>query len=313
MNSAISQRILFAALFSLAVMAVGCGGGGGDAQSEIGTAPPEAFSLPGDGDLPGWSRTTEPEAYGADDLWEYINGQADFFVEYGFVQVDTAEYQDDETSGSAVLEVYRMGRPQEAFGIFAAERTQEDRSAEIGAGAYVGTNVLGFWQEKYYVKLTSFEEGSEVEGLLLSLAEEISARLPGGGGDLEQLSLFPDEGRVEASDRFIPRNFLAQAYLTDTYRADYIIDGEPVQVFFMETSSPEEAQSRFDQFAEFQGSREQGSVTLDTAQDPPMLIVDGVSKFVMFHLDHRLGGATGMQSLAAGRTAADALVASINN
>jgi hypothetical protein len=35
-----------------------------------------------------------------------------------------------------------------------------------------------------------------------------------------------------------------------------------------------------------------------------MLIVDGPSKIVVFQLDHRLGGAVGMQSLDAGRTAA---------
>ena len=38
-----------------------------------------------------------------------------------------------------------------------------------------------------------------------------------------------------------------------------------------------------------------------------MLIVDGPSKIVVFQLDHRLGGAIGMQSLITGRAAAQAL------
>jgi hypothetical protein len=40
-----------------------------------------------------------------------------------------------------------------------------------------------------------------------------------------------------------------------------------------------------------------------------MLMFDGPSKTVVFQLDHRLGGATGMQNLEAGREAAHALVA----
>ena len=266
-----------------------------------------AFDLPADGELPGWSLVTEPEHYEADNLWEYINGQADFFIDYGFVRVDTAEYRNDRESSSVVLEVYRMGRPQEAFGIFAAERTRDDRPLEVGAQAYLGANVLGFWQAEQYVKLTSFDEGSAVEQLLIDLAEEISSRNPIQGQKLETLLLFPEEGRVEASERFIPKNFLGQPYLTDAYRVDYIHDGQKVKLFVVDTGSPEEAQSHFNRLEDFYRGRGQTKVTLEATEDPPMLIVDGPSKMVVFQLDHRLGGAIGMQGLDAGQEAAAAL------
>jgi len=266
-----------------------------------------AFDLPADGDIPGWSRVTEPEQYEADNLWEYINGQADFFIDYGFVRVDTAEYRNDQESGSVVLEVYRMGRPQEAFGIFAAERTRDDRPLEIGAGAYLGTNVLGFWQAEQYVKLTSFDEGPAVEQLLIALAEEVSARLPSQGHELETLFLFPEEDRVEASERFIPKNFLGQPYLTNAYRVGYTFDSQQLQLFVVDTGSPEEAQSHFKRLEDFYRERDQGPVILETTQNLPMLIVDGQSKMVVFRLDHRLGGAIGMRSLDVGRTSAAAL------
>ncbi len=219
------RPIRFAALFFLAVACAGCSGGD-QPESKVGEPPVATFSLPADGELPGWTRLTEPDHFDAENLWEYINGQADFFLDYGFVGVDTAEYRDDRSSGSVVLEIYRMGSPPEGFGIFAAERTQEDRSIEIGSGAFLGPNVLGFWQEEYYVKVTSFEDGPEIEGLLISMAEEISSRLPNRGSVLEPLLLFPKEGRVEASERFIPKNFLGQPFLTDAYQVDYEIEGE---------------------------------------------------------------------------------------
>ena len=307
-----ANRPIRHAVFISIVMACAACGGGDPSQEEHVPTIATGVDLPADGELPGWSLATEPMHFEADNLWEYINGQADFFIDYGFVRVDTAEYRNDQESSSVVLEIYRMGRPQEAFGIFAAERTPDDRPLEIGAQAYLGTNVLGFWQAEQYVKLTSFDEGAAVEQLLIGFAEEISARIPSQGQELETLLLFPEEDRVEASARFIPNNFLGQPYLTNAYRVDYIHDGQNVQLFLVETGSPEEAQSHIKRLEEFHRGRDQAMVILETTEDPPTLIVDGRSKLVVFQLDHRLGGAIGMESLEAGRVAATALAENIS-
>jgi hypothetical protein len=296
------------ALAVMMIVLAACGGGE-PTQDDPGPAMVAGFALPTNGELQGWSLVTEPEHYEADNLWDYINGQADFFIDYGFVRVDTAEYRNDQESSSVVLEVYRMGRPWEAFGIFAAERTSDDRPLEIGAGAYLGANVLGFWQGEHYVKLTTFDEGPAIEKMLTGLAEEISPRLPSQEHELEALLLFPDEDRVEASERFIPKNFLGQPFLTNAFRVDYSHGGERVQLFVIETGSPSEAQSHFTHLEDFYREQYQERVTLETTADPPMLIIDGPSKTVVFQLDHRLGGAIGTQNLEAGQAAAQALAA----
>ena len=304
------QPIRYVAVIFLMVACAGCSGGN---QPRGGTdeGPATAFNLSDGGELPGWTRLTEVDHFNADNLWEYINGQADFFIDYGFVGVDTAEYRDDRTGGSVVLEIYRMGSPPEGFGIFAAERTREDSSLEIGSGAFLGPNVLGFWQEEYYVKVTSFEDGPEIEGLLIEMAEEISSRLPGGKRVLDPLLLFPKEGRIEASERFIPKNFLGQPYMTDAYQVDYVVNDQPVQLFVMKAASAAEAASRFERFEQFCRARDQDSVALETVQALPMLIVDGPSKMVVLQLDHRLCGVVGAQDLEIGRLAAAALADSI--
>jgi hypothetical protein len=177
--------------------------------------------------------------------------------------------------------------------------------------AYLGTNVLGFWQAEQYVKLTSFDDGMAVEQMLISLAEEISSRLPSQKRELQTLLFFPKEGRVEASERFIPKNFLGQPYLADAFRVDYAFDGEKLQLFVVDTGSQTEAQNYFKRLEDFYRGRDQSRVTLETTGDPPMLIVDGPSKMVVFQLVHRLGGATGMQHLDAGRKAAAELAENI--
>ncbi len=281
-------------------------GGGNSSPADPGTRALD-FDLPGDSEIPGWSLATEPEHYEADNLWDYINGQADFFIDYGFVRVDAAEYRNEQESTSVVLEIWRMGRPQEAFGIFAAERTRNDRLLEIGSNAYLGANVLGFWQGELYVKLTSFDEGPAIEQLLIALAEEVSSRIPDQKHELETLLVFPEEGRVAASERFIPKNFLGQPYLADAYRVDYTLDGQDLQLFIVDIGSPEEAKSHFSRLEDFYREGNQAQVTLDTANDPPLLIVDGSSKLVVFQFERFIGGAMGMQSPDAGRAAAEAL------
>ena len=300
-----TRPIRGAALIALMTVFAACSGGDPSPSDPGKTA--SDFALPGDGEIPGWSLAADPEHYEADNLWEYINGQADFFIDYGFVRVDTAEYRNEQDSSSVVLEVYRMGRPQEAFGIFAAERTRDDRPLELGSGAYLGANVLGFWQGELYVKLVSFDHGPSIDQQLISLAEKVSSRIPNQGGELETLLLFPAEGRVAASERFIPKNFLGQPYLSDAYRVDYTRDGEDIQLFIVDTGSPEEALSYFNRLEDFYREMDRGPVTLDTANDPPMLLIDGPSRMAIFHLEHRLAGATGMQSLDVGRAAATAL------
>ena len=303
MTTLTRRPVQLAALAVLIIALTACGGGE-PTQHDSSPAEVSGFQLPADGELPGWSRVTEPEYYVADNLWDYINGQADFFIDYGFERVDAAEYRNDQASSSVVLEAYRMGSSREAFGIFAAERTSEDRPLEIGSGAYLGANVLGFWQGEHYVKLTTFDEGPAIEQMLTDMAEEISSRFPGEGDELQTLLLFPAEGRIETSERFIPKNFLGQPFLTDAFRVDYSHDGERVQLFIIESGSSTEAQSHFTQLEDFYRGQDQEQVTLETTGDLPMLIVDGPSKTVVFQLDHRLGGAVGTQDLEAGRMAA---------
>jgi len=83
--------------------------------------------LPGAVALAGWEMVSQPENFGPENLWDYINGQAEFYLNYGFLRVDTAEYRAESGTPSVVVEVYQMASSEEAFGIYAAERNPDDR------------------------------------------------------------------------------------------------------------------------------------------------------------------------------------------
>ena len=303
-------QVSCALIVCVAAMAA-CGGG----QQSPGTSAilSGEVQLPAGNEIAGWTLVAGPDFYEPDNLWEYINGQADFFIDYGFQRVDTAEYRNDGESLSVVVEVYRMGRPQEAFGIFAAERTADDRPAAIGSGAFVGANTLGFWQGSHYVKVTTFEEGPTVQPLMLGMAAEMSSRLPEDGSQLKTLELFPDEGLAAGSERFIPKNFLGQPYLAVVYRVDTVRSGDEMQLFIAEAASPAKALSHFESLAGFYLEREPELASVDASSQPPLLVVDGSSKLVAFQMGHRLAGAMGMQDIESGREAALELAEEISH
>lgn len=72
-------------------------------------------------DLDGVKATTV-KFYGSDELWEYINGGADIYLEYGFNRVLAQEI---EWQGSIFrIDAYQMENPQGSFGIFSILKTQ---------------------------------------------------------------------------------------------------------------------------------------------------------------------------------------------
>lgn len=262
--------------------------------------------LPDAGALNGWEMVSEPENYGPENLWDYINGQAEFYLNYGFLRVDTAEYRAVSGAPSVVVEIYQMAGPEEAFGIYAAERNPDDRSIEIGSGGYLGSNILNFWQGHNYIKLMSYETGVSDDAALTALAREISARSPAGSGVPEVLSYFPEEGRIEASERFIPRGFLGQGYLGRGYRVDYALgSGGSFQLFLARLDSNDEARAALARYSEFM--RSQGwSVELVDGASSTMVSESGMATIV-FVSEEFLGGVLDAATLEHGQSAADSL------
>jgi hypothetical protein len=65
--------------------------------------PPEEEAAP-------WTRADEPLKYQADNLYNFINGGAEVYLEYGFVQVVSQEYVRAESS--VICTIYEMKDPQ---------------------------------------------------------------------------------------------------------------------------------------------------------------------------------------------------------
>ena len=126
--------------------------------------------------LPGHPKPqAEPSFYKPDSLYQYIDGGADVYLLYDFQLL----LHQDFKAGAADMtaDVYDMGKPEDAFGIYSAERSPKYNYIPVGAEGYHSKGVLNFFQDHYYVKLSG--SGTSVDAQLDQLARTLSTRIAG--------------------------------------------------------------------------------------------------------------------------------------
>ncbi len=79
--------------------------------------------LPGDGFAPGWMKEGKVRLFQKEDLFNYIDGGAELFHEFGFMSLYVQEYCKGEEE--LVLELYRMTEPAAALGVYLLKKGHE--------------------------------------------------------------------------------------------------------------------------------------------------------------------------------------------
>jgi hypothetical protein len=177
--------------------------------------------------------------YTAENLWEYIDGAALLFVEYGVRTCMTTDMS--AADASVTVDLYEMGSPLRAVGVFKREsagRGMDLTGATIAALSppYQALMVKG----STYVKVNAYEgELSESEGR--RLLQGLAASLPGETVMPPEFSLLPEEGKLAGSEGYQPGSFLSLAELRDCVYADYEgSDGETWSGFVVLPSTASE-------------------------------------------------------------------------
>ena len=177
--------------------------------------------------------------YHADDLWDYIDGAADNYLNYKFVDLHIAEYTKARGKVLFKVEVYRHASPLYAFGIYSSERSPDYHFIDLGTQGFRESGQIFFLKGPYYVKVISMQEGSkDEEKSLYTLASLMEQHLEGTTEFPPELSLFPDEGKIENSERFIASDFLGHAFFDSVFTADYRI-GENAFTMFLSKRADE--------------------------------------------------------------------------
>jgi hypothetical protein len=207
--------------------------------------------IPSSPDLTGFTITRDAEQYTKENLWDYMNGGAPGYLAYGFEEMVTLQVKNLKNQSEIVVDMYDMGNQLNAFGIYSVERIPEGRDLTFGVDSFQYDTTLCFWQDKYYVKLMSYDMQPETAQSLSHLAALITRKLPKGGEPPHLLSIFPAEGRVKKSERYIKCDVLGQAYFTDGYSVDYDNNNNQHKIFLIHGKDPQESGKNFHTYRDF--------------------------------------------------------------
>jgi hypothetical protein len=201
------------------------------------------------------------QSYTADNLWEYINGAAELFVEY---EVETC-HTGDLAAGDLVVTVdyYNMGTPLNAFGVYVRERPDPGIELPGATEAVISPPYQALLLKgSRYVKVNVFE-GELTEENGRSLLEAISNALPGPSDYPDEVGLLPEHGRLPGTSGFQREGFLGLTELRDCMYAEYAEDGaEPWQGFAMLPSEHESVDAIWERLSGAWDSTEHGGNTV---------------------------------------------------
>ena len=160
------------------------------------------------------------------------------------------EYTRGSEDRLITTEVYDMGEPINAFGIFASERPEGVEPLRWpGPQGYHDVN-LAFWQDRFYVKVLAADEkdaAAQVE-----LAKTIWKRLPGSADPPRELSLLPSARRIPESERYTRQSALGHKFLDRVVSAQYQLGKDTAELHLADLRSPEAAAKAFAKLQDFE-------------------------------------------------------------
>jgi hypothetical protein len=187
----------------------------------------------------GWNIEGKPAVYGKDNLSDRIDGEAEIFFPYGFETLAYGRYIKGDKAFD--LDVYRMGSPLDAFGMYANYRPDGADPLQIGTDAAVTPAQLFFYQGRYFVRLQSTGEGDAGKAALAACAETASRLLPKGEGAPKEAQLLAIPEVEQSSVRYSATSLLGYDFFPRGLMADATIAGEPARAFVVMTPSPSDA------------------------------------------------------------------------
>ena len=146
--------------------------------------------MPASGFSPGWALEGPIKKYTGEDLFEYINGEAELYFQFGFKTLTAGLYLKDGNEKLGITaDIYEMGSDLEAFGIYANYRKPEAEPIKAGTEGFVSPSQLMFYQGRYFVQLNASGAATQDQAVFLNLAGLISRNLPASPQSPPELDL----------------------------------------------------------------------------------------------------------------------------
>jgi hypothetical protein len=186
--------------------------------------------------VPGWEQSGTKREYTADNLYEYMDGNAESYLLYGFVRMQGITCISGQTK--FVIDVSEMEDSDLTYGMFASNRDPNQPIVNIAMGGQIQPRRASFAKGKYYAEIAASPEGDHTAALQ-AFAAKMEPLLEGRNTPPEALDWFAKEGLT--SVRLVPESVLGLRQLKRGYVAKYAQG----QAFIVLEATPETAEEVF--------------------------------------------------------------------
>jgi hypothetical protein len=166
--------------------------------------------------VPGWTQSGAARTYDADNLFEYMDGNAEGYVIYGFQKMQGVTCQ--KGGVTFVVDISEMGDADSSYGMFTANRDLRQPAYSVGAGGQLVPRRLIFTKGKFYTEIAANPEGDHTPALK-EWAAALDKTVEGGNAVPPALAWFSSDR--QQSLRLIPESVLGLRLLKRGYMAQY--------------------------------------------------------------------------------------------
>jgi hypothetical protein len=197
-----------------------------------------------------WTISPDIEVFDSDNLYERINGAAPLFIENNFREMTSLVY----TRGDdyITIQAYRHATPDDAFGMYASERSSDMTFyPDIGGEAQGDDYGLFFFSGNVYVKMSANNKSEEITKIFKEIAKGLAVKIDANASYPEIFDSFPKDGLIPHTQAYITKNYIGHEFLKPAYTADYSIDGQKFQLFVIDGKTKDGAKKILDDYFGF--------------------------------------------------------------
>lgn len=174
------------------------------------------FLLPSDGEILDWVQSRAPSTYEGTSLYRDRAEAPELFYAYGFQRQAEVEYQTPRFGSKPLilLEIFDMGTPENAFGIYNFHIYPQVKFEWVGSKAILSGGYLRFSKGKYFIQIEGYEFATGIREAMVLLAKNIASRIKEPTSEPQILTLLPNN-KMSGSVKLFRSNWaLHQIYST---------------------------------------------------------------------------------------------------
>ena len=206
-------------------------------------------------DLPeveGWKIAPDIEIFNRDNLYERINGAAPLFFENNFQEMTSVVYNSTSGDNYITIQAYRHATPEDAFGMYASERSSDmEFYPGIGGEAQGDGYGLYFFVGAIYVKMSTNNEGVEVSAAMKAIAAGLAGKIGCDSAYPAIINSFPKDGSIPHSAAYITQNYIGHEFLKPVYTVNYELFEKKFQAFVIDAKTAENAKQILSNYCKF--------------------------------------------------------------